>query len=163
MKTSMSLIALVVWFLTTSVYAQEIVWFDSNWKVSTKEEATYYRPNPKKKDNGFWIVDYYISGKVQMEGFSKTSEANVEKFQGKVNYFHENGKIFQKVNYVNGQPEGSFSEFFETGETQRIGKYKNGLREGIWKTFYKNGKIQSGGKYSAGEKVGIWKTYYKNI
>ncbi len=163
MKTSTLIITLVVGFLSLSFTAQETIWFDSNWNVSIKEKATYYRPIPQKKDNGFWIVDYYISGKKQMEGFSTSSEPNKEVYQGIVNYFYETGKTFQIVNYVKGKPEGKFSEFHETGELKRTGKYSHGLREGIWKTFYKNGKIETKGKYRRGEKSGIWKTFYKNV
>ena len=163
MKTSTLLIAMVVGFLTSSLTAQETVWFDSNWNVSIKEKAAYYRLTPKKKDNGFWIVDYYISGNKQMEGFSTSGEPNKEVYEGLVNYFHENGNKFQIVNYVKGKPEGVFSEFYDTGELQRTGKYSNGLREGNWKTFYKNGKIESKGKYRKGDKAGIWKTFYKNV
>jgi len=163
MKTSTLLITIVVGFLTSSLTAQETVWFDSNWKVSTKEKAIYYRPTPKKMNNGFWIVDYYISGKKQMEGFSISAEPNQEKYQGIVYYFYENGNDFQIVNYVEGKPDGKFSEFYESGELQRTGKYSDGLREGVWKTFYKNGKIETKGKYRKGEKVGIWKTFYKNV
>ena len=56
MKSSTLLIAIMVGFLTSSMCAQETVWFDSNWKVSIKEKAAYYRPSPKKKDKGYWIV-----------------------------------------------------------------------------------------------------------
>ena len=162
MKSSTLLIAIMVGFLTSSMCAQETVWFDSNWKVSIKEKAAYYRPSPKIKDKGYWIVDYYVSGKKQMEGFSTVSIPNKEMFQGKVKFFHENGKVYQNVHYFEGEPEGSFSEFYDTGETQRVGHYSKGLRDGIWKTYYKYGKIQSRGKYKNGEKVGIWKTFYKN-
>jgi len=155
--------ALVVCFFTTSIFTQETVWFDSNWNVSVKEQATYYRPSPEKIDKGYWIVDYYISGKKQMEGFSTILEPAKEMFQGKVKFFHENGKVFQNVNYFKGEPEGNFSEFYDTGETQRVGKYSKGLRDGMWKIYHKNGKIQSRGKYKNGEKAGIWKTFYKNV
>ena len=163
MKTSTVLLVIVVGFLTTSLNAQENVWFDSNWNVTTKEKATYYRPAPKKMDIGYWIVDYYISGKKQMEGLSITNEPNKEMYNGLVKYFHENGKKFQDVNYVDGKPDGKFSEFYDTGEVKRTGKYENGLREGSWKVYLKNGKIQEKGKYTNGEKIGIWKTFYKNI
>ncbi|QNM85662.1 hypothetical protein H9W90_00625 [Polaribacter pectinis] len=163
MKTTTVLILIVVGFLTSSLSAQETVYFDSNWNLSTKEKAAYYRPAPKKVDNGYWIVDYYVSGKKQMEGLSKTNKPNKEVYVGAVNYFHENGANFQKVNYVDGKPEGKFYEYYDTGEMKRIGKYEAGLREGSWKVYYKNGKIQEKGKYNKGEKVGIWKTFYKNI
>ncbi|MGJ8745493.1 toxin-antitoxin system YwqK family antitoxin [Polaribacter sp.] len=162
MKTSTVLLVLVVGFLTSSLTAQETVWFDSNWKITTKKKAAYYRPSPQKKDNGYWIVDYYISGKKQMEGLSTVLEPNKEKFVGFVNYFYENGAIFQEVYYLEGKPEGKFSEFHDSGELKRSGNYENGLREGNWKAFYKSGKIQEKGKYSKGKKVGTWKTFYNN-
>ena len=150
-------------FLTSTLTAQDTVWFDSNWNLTSNENATYYRPVPKKIDAGYWIVDYYISGKKQMEGFSTTNEANKETYVGLVTYYHENGQKFQMVNYINGKPVGRFSEFYDSGELKRSGKYDNGLREGSWKVYHKNGKIQEKGKYSSGEKIGIWKTFHKNI
>ena len=162
MKTSV-LITLVFGFLTTSLCAQEKIWLDSNWNVSTKENASYYRPVPQKKDNGFWIVDYYKSGKKQMEGFSFNTKLNEEKFEGLVIYYHENEAVFQKVFYEKGKPVGKFSEFYDTGEVKRMGKYEEGKRKGVWKEFYKNGKIEKKGKYKNGEKVGVWKTFYKNV
>jgi antitoxin component YwqK of YwqJK toxin-antitoxin module len=163
MKTSTLLIVIVVGFLTSTLTAQDTVWFDSNWNLTSNENATYYRPVPKKIDAGYWIVDYYISGKKQMEGFSTTNEANKETYVGLVTYYHENGQKFQMVNYINGKPVGKFSEFYDSGELKRSGKYDNGLREGSWKVYHKNGKIQEKGKYSSGEKIGIWKTFHKNI
>ncbi|MEE9407128.1 MAG: hypothetical protein V3V28_03530 [Polaribacter sp.] len=163
MKTTTLLIVLVVGFLVQSLSAQETIYFDSNWSLSVKDKAAYYRPVPKKVDKGYWIIDYYISGKKQMEGLSKTNQPNKEMYVGAVNYYHENGAKFQKVNYVNGKPDGKFYEYYDTGEMQRTGKYDTGLREGNWKVYYKNGKIQEKGKYKKGEKAGVWKTFYKNI
>jgi antitoxin component YwqK of YwqJK toxin-antitoxin module len=162
MKNS-NILFIIFAFLTMSLTAQKTVWFDSNWNVSVKEKAAYYRPAVKKTDKGYLIEDYYISGKKQMEGFSKTNKPNNEMYVGLVKYFYENGQIFQKVYYNEGKPEGKFSEFYDTGELKRTGKYQNGLREGSWKVYYKSGKIQQKGKYKEGEKRGIWKTFYKNI
>jgi hypothetical protein len=163
MKTSTLLIVIVIGFLTSSINAQETVWFDSNWSLTEKEKAVYYRPAPKKTDKGFLIVDYYISGKRQMEGLSTTDQPNEEMFAGVVNFYHENGTKFQEVYYLNGQPEGKFSEFHDSGELMRTGKYENGLRQGNWKVYYKTGKMNEKGRYKDGEKVGIWKVFYKNI
>jgi hypothetical protein len=189
MKSSTLLITLVFGFLLLSLSstAQETIWFDSNWNLTVKENAAYYRPSPKKMKNGFWLIDYYRNGTKQMEGFSFISSPNNEKFNGLVHYFFENGKIFQSVNYKSGVIHGarkiyfssgalkseavyedgkiigSFSEFYTTGELKETGEYEEGKREEIWKTFYKNGKIQMKGKYREGEKVGVWKTFYKNV
>ncbi|WP_086031138.1 toxin-antitoxin system YwqK family antitoxin [Tenacibaculum holothuriorum] len=163
MKTSTLILLMFVGFLTYNVTAQETIWFDANWKETNKENAEYYRPTPKKQDNGFWIIDYYKNGNVQMEGFSKTNVPHEEKFDGLVLYYHKNGKPFHKANYKNGVLDGVRKVFYESGDLKEQGKYKEGKRDGIWKTFYKNGKIETKGKYRNGEKVGVWKTFYKNV
>jgi hypothetical protein len=187
MKTSTLLIAIVVGFLTSSLSAQETIWFDSNWNETTKESAFYYRPSPAMMNKGFWIVDYFMSGAKQMEGFSSTKEPNKELFNGLITYYFETGKTFQKVNYKKGKlhgdrkifyetgelesertyekglSKGVFSEYYKSGELKQTGKYDSGKQDGVWKTFYKNGKIKEKGKYRDGEKVGVWKTFYKNV
>lgn len=187
MKTSTLLIALVVGFLTSTVSAQETIWFDSNWNTTEKEKAIYYRPAPKKQGKGFWIVDYYMSGIKQMEGFSFVLEANKEKFEGLIKYYFSNGVLYQEVNYYEGKIDGirkvyfesgklksvrdyeddkidgKYLEYYETGELLSSGDYENNLKEGVWKTYYKNGKMKERGKYEEGKKIGIWKTFYKNV
>ena len=162
MKTTTLLVTIIVGFLMSNLQAQETIWFDSDWSVSAKEKAVYYRPAPQKKDNGFWIVDYYISGKKQKEGFSTNANPNNESYHGVVNYFYENGNKSQTVTYVKGKLNGNFFKFYPSKELEIAGKYSDGMREGIWKKFYKNGKIKEKGKYREGDKVGVWKTFYKN-
>lgn len=163
MKTSTLLIAMFVGFLTTSVTAQETVWFDANWNATTKDKAIYYRPAPQKKGDGFWIVDYYMNGTKQMEGFSLIAEPHKEQFEGLVLYYHQNGKPFHKANYEKGKLHGKREVYYESGELKELGRYVKGKRNGVWKTFYKNGKIETRGKYRNGKKVGVWKTFYKNV
>ncbi|CAL2088578.1 MORN repeat variant [Tenacibaculum sp. 190524A02b] len=164
MRNSTLLFVILVGFLTTSLIAQEKTWYDANWQETTEDLAVYYRPEPKKIKDGYWIVDYYKSGQVQMEGFSSVNAAaeGKEKFNGLVTYFHSNGKVSHKANYKNGNLHGVRKVFYETGELKEQGKYKNGKREGVWKIFYRNGKIKEKGKYKNGEKAGVWKTFYKN-
>ena len=187
MKTSTLLIAIVVGFLTVSVSAQETIWFDSNWNLTTKDKASYYRPQPEPQNNGFLIVDYYMNGNIQMEGFSLINTPNKEKFDGLVKYYYENAVLFQEIHYKEGKQDGNrkiyfesgklkeertyksdklngkFSEYYESGELLSTGNYGDGQKEGAWKTYYKNGKIKEKGKYEKGEKIGVWKTYYKNV
>lgn len=187
MKTLTILFTLVVGFLTTTVSAQEAMWFDANWNSTTKEKATYFRPNPKVQNNGFWIVDYYMNGKIQMEGFSLNNNPNNEKFHGLVKYYFEDGVLYQEINFIEGQidgvrkvyfesgklktvtdyrsgkKEGKYYEYYESGELFSRGNFENNLKEGNWKTFYKNGKIKERGNYVKDEKAGTWKVFYKNL
>jgi len=163
MKTSALIITVFICFFSAAINAQETIWFDTNWQETTKENHEYYRPTPKKIKNGFWLVDYHKNGKVQMEGFSTKKTPNQEVFDGLVMYYHANGNIFHKANYVNGKLDGIRKVFYKTGELKEQGKYTDGQRNGVWKTFYKNGKIETKGKYRNNEKVGVWKTFYKNV
>ncbi|CAM1373483.1 conserved exported hypothetical protein [Tenacibaculum litopenaei] len=163
MRTSTWILVLFVGLMTTSLTAQETTWFDANWQVTTKDNAKYYRPSPKKIKDGYWIVDYYQNGKVQMEGFSSVNTPGEENFEGLVTYYFENGTPSHEANYKDGKLHGIRKVYYESGELKEQGKYKNGKREGIWKTFYKNGKIKEKGKYKNNEKVGVWKTFYKNV
>lgn len=163
MKTSTFLTAMFICFLSTTITAQSTIWLDENWQETTKENHEYYRPNPKKIKKGFWIIDYYKGGQIQMEGYSTNKIPNQEIFDGLVTYYHANGKTFHEANYINGKLNGVRKVFHESGELKEQGKFTNGKREGVWKTFYKNGKIETRGKYRNNEKVGIWKTFYKNV
>lgn len=127
-----TLLTLVIFSIKT--IAQETIYFNADWKKTSKVNAVYYRPLPKQKTKGKWVVDYFISGEKA-----------------------------QEVYHVNGKKDGMYSLFYKTGELKTTGKYINGKKEGIWKTFSKHGKIKEKGKYQNGEKVGIWKTFYKNI
>ncbi|MCH2034866.1 MAG: hypothetical protein MK202_15265 [Tenacibaculum sp.] len=161
-KVTQLLTLFLVGFVFLSSYGQKTVWFDKNWQETSEGNSVYYRPQPKKVKSGYWIVDYYKNGQVQMEGFSTIKEPNKENFDGLVTYYHQNGKPFHKANYKNGKLDGVRKVFYESGELKEQGRYKNGKRQGIWKTFYKNGKIKTKGKYKDNERVGIWKTFYKN-
>ncbi|CAM1363648.1 toxin-antitoxin system YwqK family antitoxin [Tenacibaculum xiamenense] len=151
-----------VGFSTSSIIAQETIWFDANWQPTNKSEGEYYRPNPKKIKNGFWIVDYYKNGQVQMEGFSSVNTPGGEEFDGLVIYYYQNGNASHKANYKNGKLHGLRKVYYESGELKEQGRYDQGKRSGMWKIFYKNGKIKEKGKYRDNEKSGIWKTFHKN-
>ncbi|WP_439129230.1 toxin-antitoxin system YwqK family antitoxin [Polaribacter sp.] len=120
-------------FYSAKTIAQENIYFDANWNITTKQKAVYYRPLTKSTQEKKWVIDYYITGKKVKEVF-----------------------------YVNGKPDGKFSEYYSSGDLKTTGKYKEGLKDGMWKTYYKNGKIKQKGRFKKGEKVGVWKTYYKN-
>lgn len=158
----MRILAILLFFIS-SLSAQEITWLDSNWNTTSKQKSTYYRPQPAKLKNGFWIVDYYKNGTVKREGYGLSRQVNNEKFTGLVVEYHPNEKVAIKKNYKNGKLQGLCREYFDTGELKNQYRYRNGKRDGVWKEFYKTGKIKTKGKYRDGEKVGVWKTFYKNV
>ena len=160
--SSIVFLSLSIGFSTSSITAQETVWFDVNLKKTLQYEGEYYRPTPKRIKHGYWIVDYYRSGQVRMEGFSKVRTLGEEEFEGLVIHYFENGNTSQKSHYKNGKLHGLRKVYYESGELREQGRYDQGERSGIWKTYYKNGKIIEKGKYRDNQKSGIWKTFHKN-
>ncbi len=163
MKIATTFIVVFVGLLSYTANAQETIWFDANWQETSEDKAKYYRPVPKKTKEGFWIIDYYDNGQIQMEGYSTVNKPGEEEFDGLVVYYHPNGNFFHKANYKNGKLHGVRMVYYETGNLKEQGSYVEGKRQGNWKIFYENGKIKEKGKYENSEKVGVWKTFYKNL
>jgi len=182
-KIMLTSITLFFIFSITSSYAQkDTIWYDTNWNITTKSKASYFRCHCIEVDNGYWFTDYYVSGAKQMEGLSL--EEDKEVYQGLVKWYHENGNVFQTVtynkgilngkrqvyyengklkteeNYKEGKKEGKWKGLYENGNAKEIGYYENGQKEGVWKIYYSNGKLKNEGKYVFDRKVDIWKTNY---
>ncbi len=183
MKNSIHFTIPLLFIFTFSAFAQiDTVWYDTNWKKTVKNNASFYRAHIEKKDNGFWIVDNYVSGSKQMEGLSLNKDKEV--YDGLVKWFHENGNTFQIVNYKggilngkrlvyfedgklksetnykDGKMDGQWKEFYENGNLKEVGTFENGQKEGAWETFYDSGKTKDQGRYVFDRKVDIWKTNY---
>lgn len=183
MKKIIFLTISIQFLFNFSSFAQkDTIWFDKNWKETTKSKASFYRCECTKKGDGYLYTDYYISGVKQMEGISL--DKNKEVYDGIVRWYFENGSIFQIVNYKkgtldgerqifyengkpkgdsyykNGELNGKWNEYYENSELKETGFYKEDQKDGNWKSYYKNGKIKSEGKYIFDNKIGEWKTYY---
>ncbi|WDF64010.1 hypothetical protein [Flavobacterium sp. KACC 22763] len=100
MKTYITIIFLM---LLAPLSAQnDTIFFDKNWKISSKEAAIYYRIKPlkvktkdavgykiKNIDSLFTIKDYYLnSNKIQFQGYSK--DYNGDYLVGKAKWHNEN-------------------------------------------------------------------------
>ena len=172
-------------FSTSTALAQDekdTIWYDANWNVSTKNQASYFRPQPVKKNKGYWWIDHYMSGAKQMEALSL--HENDEFFEGLVTWYYENGNVMQTVNYkdnvfiderkdyheggtlksqysyTNGLIDGDWVGYHENSKLSESGKYLSGQRNGIWKEYHKNGKLKGEGNYTDSKKTGIWKMYF---
>ncbi|WP_435315146.1 hypothetical protein [Cellulophaga fucicola] len=138
-----SIIALVCFFLFQSAYSQSKIYFDKDWKKTTKEEARFYRVVAKKNDSLFHIRDYFISGVLQMNGHFSNLEEEV--MEGKITFYDEKGKITNSANYVNGVLNGPSIVYLKNGKIEYTSEYKNGdVYNGIYKAatvkyLYKNG------------------------
>ncbi len=152
-------LAFSLFFINSLVFAQgDKIWFDANWKKTSKDKALYFREISQKNGKGFWFQDFYISGKKQMEGLSLKKD--IEFYDGPVTWYFENGKIFQKVNYINGYINGERLVYFKNGNLKAKLLYDRGRKNGLAKEYYQDGRLKAQGKYRDNKKTGTWKRFY---
>ena len=98
------------------------LYYDAKWQPTVKDSASYFRPPVEAKGNLFLVEDYFISGKIQMRGISKSATKDI--WQGKVTWFKEDGSIQQQGNYVDNRVEGEYISFLNGKKL--VATYKNG-------------------------------------
>ncbi|MCV9927273.1 hypothetical protein OIU83_06395 [Flavobacterium sp. LS1R49] len=107
------LLAIFVLFASRISAQNDTIFFDQNWKNTSRESAIYYRIKPIKIktknaigykitsiDSVYIINDYYLkSNKLQFEGYSKDKEG--EYLVGKAKWYNENKTLldFRDFNY----------------------------------------------------------------
>lgn len=96
------------------IFAQNRIYFDENFEVTTKAKMVYYRET-SKDGNLIKIKDFYKNGKLQFEGLAHDSTPNEEIFEGEVKWYYPDGKIESIKNYYNGKEVGVQEDFDEKG------------------------------------------------
>ncbi|WP_324023661.1 hypothetical protein QSV08_12455 [Maribacter sp. BPC-D8] len=139
------LVILSYFAISQHVNSQSKIYFNKDWKTTTKEEAQYYRILQKKNDSLFHIKDYYINGNLQMEGYFSNLEE--ETLEGENVFYTANGKISDRVNYKKGILHGLRTVYLENGKIDYTTEYVDGtVYEGVnmggyYKEFYEKGKL----------------------
>lgn len=174
---------IIFFFLLISkfTFAQEandkIIYMDSLWKETTKENYKYYRIikdfNLEKEDYTF--EDYFKSGKIQMRGKSESKDFLSKK--GEFNFYFENGTIKETIFYENGRPKGKYFEWYDNGQKCLEAEYISDDKKltsdlkiqnywdkkNIQKVIDGNGELEekseketASGKIKNGLKDGVW-------
>ncbi len=152
------------------------IWYDENWRETTKENALFYRSG---KQDVFGnphgpIKDHFLSGSVQMKGsYFKGIE------DGIFFYFNPDGSYEAYGRYQAGYKRGDWKYFDEQGrkmsemthtDTEFLiknswnseGEIQVDGGEGSWLEYYDDGSIAVKGSVSLGKKEGQWLGYFKN-
>ncbi len=117
------LFIIILFFSLINSIAQDKIYLDKDWKKTTEDKAHFYRVLEKKSDSLFYIEDYYISGKMQMDGYFSNLEK--ETLVGKINWYDEQGIITITKTYTKGILNGDYIEY-ANGKVIAKGNYKNG-------------------------------------
>ena len=138
----------------------DTIYFDTDWNVSNKEYASFYRPPIKKQGNLFEVKDYFINGQLQSHGFSKSDAEDI--WHGKVKYYHTNDSIQAVANYKDNKLEGYFKEYYESGELKSEFLFKENIAHGDHKIYHKNGQLYAIKTFSNGIETGEIRQFYEN-
>ena len=141
----------------------DTVYFDQNWEQSIKQDARYYRIISTDTASGnfrFQVVDYYLTGQVQMTGTYKSIRPDNR--DGRFIYYYENGQRQRDCIYRENTLHGPFSEWYRSGQQKNLQEYNRGLLDGPYKTWREDGSLKQEARYVKGERSGNFKTYYEN-
>ena len=87
--------------------------------------------------------DTYRSGK--LHGLSRT--------------FYNNGKVSERLIYVEGLKDGELKQFYKGGQEMVKCLYVNNQLNGLYIRYYQEGKREFEGSYKNDLKDGVWKFY----
>lgn len=148
-------------FLHSMVIAQsDTTYFDQNWEKTTRDSASFFRPQPIKVDDDHFLVkDYYMSsGKLEMKAVSLDVEADT--IDGIAYWYYENGELKEEVNYKKGYRKGVYKKYTDGGKLILQANYKLGLLVGDIVGYDSlNNNISFTGEFFFGNRSG-WFTWY---
>ncbi|MBC9797499.1 toxin-antitoxin system YwqK family antitoxin [Sinomicrobium weinanense] len=182
MRTPFITVLLLICFAFSNAQ-NDTIWFDGNWKKTTKEKAFFYRLPVKKEKKLYRINDFYIDGTRQMTGLSRYRDS--VHLEGKAVWYDEKGEAINEQTYKDNilhgvstfyRPWGSYGTRQEI--TYQNGKKKkevffdtdrNGIRfenylekERIVKSVFYGDEGELIGSFNAQEQEGEKVSYYSN-
>lgn len=149
MKRKIQFIILLIAALC-GAHAQQTdtVYFNADWKKTTKDSARYYR-EIKKEFRLYYVKDHYLFGGIQMTG--AFSMFNPDKHEGNFVYYDSSGRKTLEEYYINNKHEGERISYFEDGTPWIKENYKDDKLDGEQLYFYKSGQVKRREKYKEGE------------
>lgn len=138
-------------------------YYDYHWKKCLPQIASYYRL--AYKDGKWWYAkDYHLSTQtIQMKGwYSEYEKGEFRKEQGMFFYYHPNGKVSEKVRYIDGVMEGVLKKFDTNGVMTDSAFFKKGIPVKV-AYRWKDKKLIFKGVYDEkGSGIGEEWAYYEN-
>jgi TonB family protein len=150
MKASL-LIALV--FLcagATYASAQDTLYYDIRWKLTTADHAAYFRLRTRKGD-GWQFSDHWLSGKTEMTG--AFSDGSMQVKEGEYIWYDSTGNVNHRCIYVHGKQNGPETYYFGNGQIWMTGENQDDQSEGLWTGYYPSGKVAAEATYKQGKQV----------
>lgn len=143
MKFHILFITISIVFLSCLVKAQDTIYFDKDWKETTKDNHAFYRPMPLLKEGDLVLIrDYYKNGNLQMQGYAMDN--NLDNYVGDIYWYDENGYDGEMSQYLNLNPVKTLVYFHADGSLwQKIVYNQSGEKKKI-STYWKEKEIAVG-------------------
>jgi uncharacterized protein len=135
------------------IFGQEKIYFDKDWKQTSKENAAYFR-KINKLGELYTIRDYFISGEKQFEGKSSTPSEPLS-FDSTAIWYNKNGKILQKRDFKNNVLYGDERSYYADGTLKTSGHYIEGKLNSLYTEYFPSGDISAQGNFKDGKMDGI--------
>ncbi|MGE6352600.1 toxin-antitoxin system YwqK family antitoxin [Flavobacterium sp. NPDC079362] len=162
--------SLILVFTTGLSFSQnaEPIYFDKNWKETSKAKASFYRINPSKKlDDLVLIEDFYLNKTPQFQGYSFQNDEN--SYVGDIVWYDGNGFDLSVYQFYNNSAASVLTYYYPDGKRLKTIPYKKGKKDGEHIVYHQDGTILIKGKYSKGkpvegdfEEVRNWEDYRSN-
>ncbi len=110
-------------FISSISLAQyDTLFFDIDWKVCSKSNASFYRIAEVQEGGGYLIKDTYIKTNIpQMVGFTTTIEPT--NMYGKCTYYYPSGKKESEGYYYNDAKTGMWINWSKSGKDSTFKNY----------------------------------------
>ncbi len=133
-------------------------YYDEEKKIGPKVERAVSVYSDQSIVNDGAYREFYPDEKVFVEGQYADGDQ-----VGEWSYYHDNGQLAKKVNFVAGKADGVVELRRPDGTLEAVRVFAQGKRNGTWKTFDESGEQQLTEEvYADGKPDGVWKTWWEN-
>ena len=148
-------------FILTFAYSQDTIYFDKDWKETTKTKSSFYRPLPLKKYGELVLLkDYYKNGQLQFQGYIYPNDER--KYVGDVFWYDENGFDNGFTQNINLSKQKELIYYNTDGSIWKKIKYRD-FGEKTEIIIYHNGKELINGKIINGNFTGSFSPNRPNL
>lgn len=134
MKLTWTLLLIICW---GALQAQDTTYYDSDWDLCDKPDASYYRLG-QEQGGSYTFSDYYLDeGKLQGTGAYQTSKQETR--IGTWRSYHKNGQMESEVIYEDGLVSGVRKRWHESGQLILRQQVDGDLPIGKWEEWYPDG------------------------
>jgi len=158
-------IVLITAFLFSQILLSqksEFVYYDKDWKVTSKSDASYYRLMPMKELGELILLqDFYINGTPQFEGYAFKKDENA--YVGDIVWYDVNGNDDNFRQYRNDTKNLTLTYYHVNGKIRKKVQYKNGVKHGETIIYSTDGTVLMKGLFEKGKPISGSFEKVKNI